>query len=55
MATKKELLKMLDHFDDDEIVVCMDEGGGWDNIEHVGKRDGILSITFGGGSPFSDE
>tara|TARA_R110002074_G_scaffold68207_8_gene160000 strand:+ start:258 stop:425 length:168 start_codon:yes stop_codon:yes gene_type:complete len=55
MATKKELIKMLEPFDDDDIVVCMDERGGWDNIEEVKKFGGCVNIIFGGGSPFSDE
>lgn len=55
MATKKYLMKMLEPFDDDDLVVCMDEGGGWDNIQEV-KQDGCLvAVCFGGGSPFSDE
>ena len=55
MATKKELIKMLEEFDDDDIVVCMDENGRWDNIEEVRKFGGCINIIFGGGSPFSDE
>ena len=55
MATKKELIKMLAEYDDDAIVVCMDDKGGWDNVEEV-KLDGCaIAIVFGGGSPFSDE
>lgn len=55
MATKRELIKMLEPFDDDDIVVCMDEDGGWDNIEEVKKANGTINIVFGGGSPFSDD
>jgi hypothetical protein len=55
MATKKELMKMLEPFDDDDCVVCMDDNGGWDNIEEVKKESGMVAIIFGGGSPFSDE
>jgi len=56
MATKRELIKMLDEYDDDDGVVCMDEDGGWDNIIEVRKSDGgVIAIVFGGGSPFSDE
>ena len=54
MATKKELIEMLKPFGEDEVIVCMDERGGWDNIESVEKKDGSLAIVFGGGSPFSD-
>ncbi len=55
MATKKELIKMLEEFDDDDIVVCMDENGRWDNVEEVKKFGGCINIIFGGGSPFGDE
>ena len=56
MATKKELIKLLnDNFEDDDVIVVMDDAGGWDNIEDVGKVDGMNAIVFGGGSPFSDE
>lgn len=55
MATKKELIKMLEPYDDDSIVIVMDDVGGWDNIEEV-KQDGSnIAIVFRGGSPFSDE
>ena len=55
MATKKELLKMLEPFDDDAIVICMDNLGGWDNIEKVEADGSQVAIKFGGGSPFIDE
>ncbi len=52
--TKKELIKALNDFDEDDVVVCMDEQGGWDNIDHVKKDGSSVAIVFGGGSPFSD-
>ena len=55
MATKKELLKMLEEFDDDAVVVCVDSAGGWDNIERVVSWGSSIAINFGGGSPFTDE
>jgi hypothetical protein len=55
MATKRELLEMLEEFDDDVVVICKDEFGGWDNIIEVKKEGGSCVILFGGGSPFSDE
>lgn len=55
MATKKELIRMLEEFDDDDVVVCMDSDGGWDNIEKVTQEGGCINIIFGGGSPYSDE
>ena len=45
--TKKELLKALDGYDDDTIVVCRDEDGGWDNIQRI-EPDGCSDV-----SPFS--
>lgn len=42
-------------FDDDEVIVCADESGIWDNILEVKRIDGTPTITWGGGSPFSDE
>ena len=54
--TKAELKEALDlYFEDDEAVVCADDGGGWDNITHLGRVGGAAAIYFGGGSPFSDE
>ena len=55
MATKKELLKMLDPFDDDASVICMDSQGGWDNIKNVEQCGSQVVIKFGDGSPFRDE
>ena len=53
--TKKELIKAIEKFDDDKCVICMDEEGGWDNIQEV-KQDGdAIVIVFGGGSPFSSD
>lgn len=53
--TKSELLKALDKYDNEDIVVCMDESGGWDNIQEVKGTQGVVAIVFGGGSPFSDD
>jgi hypothetical protein len=55
MATKSELIKMLEEFDDDLGVVCMDETGGWDNIERIEQQGSVIAIIFGGGSPFNKE
>ncbi|MCP4394410.1 MAG: hypothetical protein GY804_09135 [Alphaproteobacteria bacterium] len=42
--------------DKDDVVICMGSAdGGWDNIEHVTKKGAIVTIVFGGGSPFSGE
>ena len=53
--TKKELLKELESVSDDAVVMCMDEGGGWDNVLRVELAGSGVAIVFGGGSPFSDE
>ena len=53
--TKKELLNALKDIVDNEIIVCADENGGWDNIIEVKRIKGTQAIIFGGGSPFSDE
>ena len=55
MATKKELIKMLEEYPEDKIVICMDELGGWDNIIEVKQKGESIVIVFGGGSPFEDE
>mgnify|MGYP003654330473 FL=1 len=55
MSTKKELLKLLEPFDDDAIVICMDSQGGWDNIKNVESCGSQVVIKFGGASPFRDE
>lgn len=52
--TVKELRAALIKCDDDAVVICMDENGGWDNIDTV-ENTAIVRIRFGGGSPFSDE
>lgn len=49
-----ELIKELEQFDDDDIVICMDDNGGWDNVEYVIQDGSSVAIVFGGGSPFSD-
>jgi len=54
--TKRELIRALRDIEDDEVVVCADKNGGWDNIEKVERLNGTTpAIVFGGGSPFSDE
>lgn len=48
MATKKELVGWLNKsFHDDDLVVCMNEDGMWDNISDISKRDGMCAISFG--------
>jgi len=53
--TKRELIEALEPFPEDEVVVCMDGGGGWDNIEDVNRFESTIRIVFGGGSPFSSD
>ena len=51
----KQLKEILDQYDDYDIVVCMDEDGGWDNVQTVEKSGGSVNIIWGGGSPFTSE
>jgi hypothetical protein len=56
--TRKELVLELEKkFEEDEVVVIVEDEvtGGWDNIQEVKYINRTPSITFGGGSPFSDE
>lgn len=53
--TKRELIAALSAVDDDAVIVCADESGGWDNILTIGKVGETPAIIFGGGSPFSDD
>lgn len=53
--TKKELIKAIEHIDDDEVIVVSDESGCWDNIIEVGSVGTTHAIIFGGGAPFSSE
>jgi len=53
--TVSELIRELTAHDRDKVVVCSDDGGGWDNIQEVKDDGGTIRIVFGGGSPFSDE
>ncbi len=53
--TKKELIESLENIPDDDVIVCADEDGGWDNIIGIGKVGDTPAIIWGGGSPFSDE
>jgi hypothetical protein len=53
--TKQELLKALAPLNNDDVVICRDESGGWDNIETVTQEGATIVIDFGGGSPFSGE
>jgi len=53
--TASELIRELTNLDQDKVVICADEDGGWDNIQEVKEVDGHIQIVFGGGSPFRDE
>jgi len=52
---KRELMKALEGYHEDTVVICKDESGCWDNIESVVPDGSNAAIVFGGGSPFSDE
>lgn len=53
--TKKELIKAMENYNEDQVVIVMDDVDGWDNISHVSSDGSQIAIRFGGGSPFSDE
>lgn len=53
--TVRQLINELSRFEDYDIVVCVDDEGGWDNIQKTHRSGSVVSIRFGGGSPFSDE
>ena len=53
--TVKDLISTLKKFPGDNVVICIDESGSWDNILKVEKHGATIEIVFGGGSPFSDE
>lgn len=52
--TIRELMRELDKFNPDAVVICMDEIGRWDNIEEVKDDGSNVVIVFGGDGPFSD-
>ena len=54
--TVKHLISKLQEIDDnDAVVICKDWQGGWDNIQKVEFDGAVVSIIFGGGSPFSSD
>jgi len=54
--TKKELIKALDKYNDDAVVICVAPDGGWDNIQKLDVvSSSSIEIHFGGGSPFSSD
>jgi hypothetical protein len=58
--TKKELIKALEEYDDDDIVVLgkfnyEPNGQGWSNIGYVVGSGGIISITMDYDRAFSSE
>ena len=53
--TKKDLIKALEPYSEDDCVVCMDDNGCWDNIQDVVLSGSSINIVFGGGSPFTSD
>jgi len=51
----KQLIHKLQEMDEEAIVICKDWQGGWDNIEKVEFDGVVVSVIFGGGSPFSSD
>lgn len=53
--TKAELIKALEPFDDDLVVVLVDEGHGWTNIGTVTQGESVIEINHDATLPFSSE
>jgi len=51
----EQLIEKLKAMPQEDVVICQDESGGWDNIKEVHSNGSTVNIVFGGGSPFSDE
>jgi len=51
----KQLVRKLDDFDANAIVVCGDVDGGWSNIEDVVREDGCVKIIMSDNVVFSDD
>ena len=51
----KQLIRKLQEMDEEAVVICKDEQGGWDNIRKVEFDGVVVSVIFGGGSPFKSD
>ena len=55
VMTKKELIKALEDFEDDQIVIIGDFEDGWSNINEVKKSGSCISITSDMTRPFTSD
>jgi hypothetical protein len=54
--TKNELIKALENFDGDDVVILMDSDGlGWTNIGEVKKDGACIAILEDNTRPFSSD
>ena len=53
--TKEQFVKMLDKFDDDDIIVIGDWDRGWCNIDDVKKIGSVICIMEDMTRPFSSD
>jgi len=52
---KFELIKALEKYDDDDVIVVGDYENGWANINEVKKEKGMVCLTQDCTRPFSDD
>ena len=52
---KFELLKILEQFDEDDVIVIGNKETGWTNIDLVEKKDGMISLVPDYMLPFEGE
>jgi len=55
MMTIEELSIEISKFKNNEIVICMNQDGVWDNIDRVEKTNDGIAIIFNDNAPFIDE
>ena len=53
--TKIDLIRALDGYNEDDIVIISSEGGGWCNIDSVQHDGCCICIVEDTGRPFSSE
>ena len=52
---KFELIKALEKYSDDDVIVVGDYENGWTNIDEVKKEKGMFCLTQDYTRPFSDD
>lgn len=54
--TKKELMRQLVRFGDDDVIVIKEErSGGWSNIKRIEQDGSSVAIVYGDDAIFSDD